>query len=75
MAAADEDEPGGARVPGPCEARQVGGDRCREQFHLAAAGLQGLRQAGAQRAEVDAVRVGEEPLQGQPVGPGAKPSP
>ncbi|CAM5569174.1 hypothetical protein SCYAM73S_03344 [Streptomyces cyaneofuscatus] len=63
MAAADEDERGGAVAQRPAQAGQVGGDRGGEQFDAAGAGAQDLRDARLQRAEVDAVRVGEEPLQ------------
>ncbi len=72
MAAADEDESVGALAQGGPQPGQVGGDRAGQQFHLAAAGLQRPGQAGAQRSEVDAVRVGEQLLQGEPVRVGAE---
>ncbi len=60
MAAADEDQPVGTvahRLPEP---GQVVDDRLRQQFDLAAAGLQRLRQAGGERAQVDAVKAYEK---------------
>lgn len=68
MPAADEDEPVGTVAHRLAEPGQVVDDRLRQQFDLAAAGLERLRQTGGERAQVDAVRVREESLKGQPVG-------
>lgn len=74
MAAADEDERVGSRPvgEGAAEPRQVGGDRRGKELDASAAGGQDLRDAGPERAEVDAVRVGEQPVQGEAVGVGAE---
>ncbi|CAM5268543.1 hypothetical protein SVIOM74S_09712 [Streptomyces violarus] len=67
MAAADQDESAGALLQGALQAGQVVRDRLRQQFHLAAPGLQRLREPGPQRTEVDAVRVREQLLKAQSV--------
>ncbi|CAM5657113.1 hypothetical protein SGLAM104S_03885 [Streptomyces glaucescens] len=72
VAAADQEQSGGALGHGPLQPGQVAGDRAGQQLHLAGAGPQRLRQARTQRPEVDAVRVGEQFLQRQPVLAGAE---
>ena len=75
MPATDQDEAVVAAGEGFPQPRGVNDQRFRREFDSARTCFENLRDAGLQRTEVDAVRCGLEPVQGQAVGICAEPSP
>ena len=72
MPATDQDEAVVAAGEGFPQPRGVGDQRFRREFDSARTCFEHLGDSGLQRTEVDAVRCGLEPVQGQAVGIGAE---
>ncbi len=72
MPSTDQHEAVVAAVEGFPQPRDVGDERFRREFDSARTCSEHLRESRLQRTEVDAVRCGLEPFQGQAVGIGAE---